>query len=358
MRPLQSLLCVVVFGAACGCHYVPKREAPPPLDPVPPQAGLLPRELNKTVLPIYTIEPPDILVIEALHILPKAPYHMRTGDVLGIQVTGTLPDAPILGAYQVQPGGVVNLGPPYGSINVAGKTIDEVQTLLEQHLKMQLQMPVVSVSLVELSGQQQIAGQHLVKADGTVTLGSYGSVPVVGLTLDEAKHVIEDHLARYLDQPEVAVDVFAFNSKVYYIVTEGAGLGDGVTKWPITGNDTVLDAISNIQGLTEVSSKKIWIARPVPYAEQVQILPVDWTAITAQAATETNYQLMPGDRVFVAEDKMVAFDTGLGKLLAPFERAMGFTLLGTNTVTRLSGKVLRGGGNPNGGFGGSGGLNP
>ncbi len=44
----------------------------------------------------------------------------------------------------------------------------------------------------------------------------------------------------------------------------------------------------------------------------MQILPVDWKAITAQAATETNYQLMPGDRVFVAEDKMVAFDTGLG----------------------------------------------
>jgi hypothetical protein len=62
---------------------------------------------------------------------------------------------------------------------------------------------------------------------------------------------------------------------------------------------------------------------------------------------------MPGDRVFVAEDKMVALDTGLGKLLAPFERAMGFTLLGTNTATRLSGKVLKGGGNPSGGFGGS-----
>jgi hypothetical protein len=55
---------------------------------------------------------------------------------------------------------------------------------------------------------------------------------------------------------------------------------------------------------------------------------------------------MPGDRVFVAEDKLVAFDTNLAKLLAPIERAMGFTLLGTGTVTRLSGKVLRGGGNP------------
>src|SRR5262245_11570727 len=124
MRPLPCLLTLAVLSVTCGCHYHPKREAPPPFDPIPPQAGLLPRELNKTVLPIYTIEPPDILVIEGLHILPKAPYHLRTGDVLGIQVTGTLPDAPIMGAYQVQPGGVVNLGPPYGSVNVAGKTIE------------------------------------------------------------------------------------------------------------------------------------------------------------------------------------------------------------------------------------------
>src|SRR5262245_57452640 len=99
MRPFLVLLCLVLLAAAGGCHYVPHRESVP-LDPIPPQAGLLPRELNKTILPTYTIEPPDILVIEALHIIPKAPYHLRTGDVLGIQVTGTLPDAPILGAYQ------------------------------------------------------------------------------------------------------------------------------------------------------------------------------------------------------------------------------------------------------------------
>jgi protein involved in polysaccharide export with SLBB domain len=266
--------------------------------------------------------------------------------VVAIQVTGTLPDAPILGPYQIQPGGVLNLGQPYGTINIAGKTVDELQTVLVEHLKTILDMPIVSVSLAEISGLQQITGQHLVASDGTVTLGSYGSVPVVGLTLAQAKHAIEDHLAQFLDQPDIGVDVFAYNSKVYYIITEGAGLGDGVTRWPITGNDTVLDAISNIQGLTEVSSKHIWIARPVPYCEQVQILPVDWKAITAQAATETNYQLLPGDRLFVAEDKMVAFDTGLGKLLAPFERAMGFSLLGVNTVTRFSGRVLRGGGNP------------
>jgi polysaccharide export outer membrane protein len=202
-----------------------------------------------------------------------------------------------------------------------------------------------------MSGKQQIAGQHMVGQDGTVTLGSYGSVPLVGMTLAEAKRSIEAHLAQFLEAPEVAVDVFAYNSKVYYVITEGAGFGDGVTRFPVTGNETVLDAIANISGLTEVSSKKIWIARPSQHGQGVQILPVDWQAVTAFGVASTNYQLMPGDRVFVAEDGLVAFDTHLAKLLAPLERAMGFSLLGAGTATRFSGKVLQGGGNPQG-FGG------
>ena len=56
------------------------------------------------------------------------------------------------------------------------------------------------------------------------------------------------------------------------------------------------------------------------------------------------------DRVFVAEDKRVAVDTAIGKFVAPFERIMGFSLLGVGTTTRFSGRVLRGGGNPNSSF--------
>ena len=51
--------------------------------------------------------------------------------------------------------------------------------------------------------------------------------------------------------------------------------------------------------------------------------------------------------MFIAEDKLVAFDNALIKIISPLERLMGFTLLGTETATRLSGRVLRGGGNPN-----------
>jgi polysaccharide export outer membrane protein len=344
-------MAVALAAMASGCKLHPSphgAKLPHHLPHPPPDT---PRELAKVVLPQYTIEPPDILVIEAIHIVPRSPYALRTGDLLAITVLGTLPDAPVAGAYPVQPGGMVNLGAPYGTVKVAGVTPEQATEEVRRVMATHVNDPVVTVSLLEMSGKQQIAGQHLVGSDGTVTLGSYGSVPVIGLSLADAKLAIEQHLTRFLEDPEVAVDVFAYNSKVYYVITEGAGLGDGVTKFPITGNDTVLDAIANINGLTSVSSKKIWIARPSPESGECQLLPVDWQGVSAFGSTATNYQLFPGDRVFVAEDNLVATDTALAKMLAPLERAMGFTLLATGTATRLSGRVLQGGGNPSNGGG-------
>ncbi len=360
LAPVQHVLrltaAVILFGttlASTGCHIAhPDHRAlvMPILEggAVFEEAAIddIPKELNKAILPTYTIEPPDILLIDAIQVVPKMPYVLKTLDSLAIQVQGTLPDAPLDGIYQIGPGGRINLGFTYGSLDVAGMTPPEVEEALTEQLKKTLKAPVVSVSIAELATQQQIVGEHLVGPDGTVTLGAYGSVQVVGMTIAEAKQAIEGHLSQFLDSPEVSVDVFAYNSKVYYVSTQGAGLGDRVYRFPVTGNETVLDAIALVNGLEEVSSKNIWIARAGRNRfGQHQILPIDWNGITQYGEVDTNYQILPSDRVYIAEDKLIAIDTGIGKLLSPLERIVGFTLLSTGAATRLSGPVLRGGGN-------------
>ena len=365
-RPLTISVCVCGLFVLVGCRAVSENQLTGPatfeqpanpanfvkpasftepasaMDVLPKQ---MPRELFKAALPAYVIEPPDILELNAIRIVLKPNYALRPADILLLNVLGTLPDAPISGPYKIDSSGIIDLGEFYGSIEIAGATVRQAKKILTDFLLVRLKEPLVSLSLMEDPVYQQIAGQHLVGPDGTVTLGVYGPVSVLGKTIPEAKIAIEERLSEYFEKPEVSVNVFAYNSKVYYIITEGAGLGDGVFRFPITGNETVLDAISNINGLEQISSKRIWIARPTPNSSQVQILPVDWKGVTAQAATGTNYQLFPGDRVFVAEDKLIAFDSSLGKRLAPFERIFGFALLGTGAVTRFSGNVLRGGGN-------------
>lgn len=306
------------------------------------------KELSKTVLPEYRIEPPDILVIEATRIIPRPPYHLRTFDALNITAAGAPADAPINGVYRIEPGGMVQLGEFYGSVQAAGMTLEQAQQAIDAHLRQTLRDPMVTVSLAEMATMQQIAGEHLVAPDGTVNLGVYGSVPVVGLTLQQAKQVIEAHLAQYLEDPEVAVDVYSYNSKKFYIILQGAGFGDVVQSFPVTGNETVLDALALVNGTQRFSSKKMWIARPAPCGEECQILPVDWNAVAALGSPATNYQILPGDRLFIAEDKNVALGSWIDKVVSPWERVMGFAMLGAEAATRFSGNVLRGGGNPRG----------
>ncbi len=342
-------LLTILLSANVGCHLTYKH-APTVIAPdrCPDET---PRELYKATLPEYRIEPPDILSIDAVRLLPGPGYTLHIQDVVTVAVFVSA-ETPL---FNIDPAefvigidGTIDLGPTYGAVPIAGMSVSQAKQAVEDAIGRQVKAELANVSfrVSALPTLQPIAGEHLVGPDGKINLGSYGTLSVVGMTVSEATKAIERHLTQYLTDPQVAVNVFAFNSKKYYIVTEGAGLGDTVTTFPITGNETVLDAIANVSGLDAVSSKKIWIARPTSDNCNVQILPVDWRAITAQGATATNYQLMPGDRVFVAEDSLIAFDNNLGKLLAPVERVMGFAILGTSTLTRFSGQVLRGGGNP------------
>ena len=339
-RPLGRLLLVACLSFS-GCHTVGEvhREELRPLPPVD-----APRELMKVTLPDYVIEPPDILLIDAVSVIPRGPHAIAPLDVLMIQAKPTFNDQPIAGAYVVEADGTVNLGPAYGTVPIGGMSIQAAADAIKNNLAQTIKDPVVTVSLMQSAARQQIAGEHLVGPDGTVNLGTYGRVMVTGMTVDQARAHIEAHLSRVLQDPRVAVDVAGYNSKTYYIITEGAGMGDGVVRFPITGNETVLDAISQINGLSQVSSKQIWIARPSPDCNGVdQILPVNWVAITKGGNTGTNYQILPGDRVFVAEDHYVATDTALGKFLAPIERILGVTLLGAQTVRTIDGSAFQGG---------------
>ena len=91
--------------------------------------------------------------------------------------------------------------------------------------------------------------------------------------------------------PQVSIDVSAYNSKWYYIIADGAGYGHFILRFPVTGKETVLDAISQNAGLPLVSSKhKIWVARPDPSdCRRQNILPVDWVCLTEERSTATNY---------------------------------------------------------------------
>jgi protein involved in polysaccharide export with SLBB domain len=333
---LATAVGTVAAFAGTGCQSSPARYAAAADIQLSPDFEL-PKELNLTTHPPYTVAAPDILQINASRLIPLPPYRIEPLDALYLYAPGAPEKAPVNGIYPVDPDGTINMGPDYGGqVMVADLTAQQAERKLAEHLKRFLKEPATSVSLAQSKGVQQIRGEHLIRPDGTVGLGNYGSVYVAGMTLPQVKAAIEAHLSQTLLRPEVSVDVGAFNHKFYYVITDFAGNGEQVQRLPSTGSETVLDAIAQIGGLSPVSSKKMWIARPAPAdSTQDQILPVDWKGISRRGHTRTNYQILPGDRVFIMSQPLAKLDTQMARSLAPIERLFGVTLLGTSTVNTI-----------------------
>jgi polysaccharide biosynthesis/export protein len=258
-------------------------------------------EQAMVALPQYTIEPPDILLVDLLKAVPREPLRIAPFDKLRIETSETGTPPPVGGEFTVDSTGRVILNPGFGTVKVQGLTRAEAENAITKHLCEIFKNPAVSLTVDESRMTKGIAGEHLVAPDGTVNFGAFGTVNIRGMSVPEASAAVEQKLAEHFESIMVAVDVFAYNSKVYYVIVQGQTTdgGDCVQRFPITGNETVLDAISQVQGLHRMSSKNIWISRPSAEGKPDQILRVRWDEIVAGGGTCTNYQVFPGDRVFI-----------------------------------------------------------
>jgi polysaccharide export outer membrane protein len=330
---VMILLCAVGIGCSCGGGHKPPQEAP------------IPRELQMTTLPPYQVAPSDILLITTMNVVPKPPYRVKPLDGLFIQTSGIPAEAggELRGLFPIEPGGTINLGLGYGTVQVAGMSIEDAQIAVSDHLKKKLKGPfTVQVSLGQSRAMQQIQGEHLVRSDGTISMGVYGSVYIAGMTLDQARQAIEQHLSDYVLNPEIALDVYSYNSKWYYIIQDRAGLGQTVVRLPITGADTVLDALSYMGGTMYMSSdKRLWLARPNGEdPNKMQVFPVNWPAIVKGGSPATNYQLFPGDRLYVQSNPLMRINNRMMQAFAPIQQIMGNEMFGvavigmTNSVQR------------------------
>ena len=204
---------------------------------------------------------------------------------------------------------------------------------------------IIIVEVLEALPGRPISGERLVRPDGKITLGFYGEVYVAGLTTTEIKEKIVLHLRQFVSDEllglqgfkngeaieidpdktnRVFVDVAAFNSKVYYVQGDVGSPG----RLPITGNETVLDAINYAGGLIPTASvPNIRLVRPAPPGACCQqLLPVNYPAIVNAGDSTTNYQLLPGDRIVVYRDPIVRTTIFLDRLAAPFNSVLNSIL--------------------------------
>lgn len=295
-------------------------------------------DLERTGLVPYRVAPPDILFVDAVRLTPKMPYRIEISDRLQIVASGLPQERPIAGSFPVNTNGAIDLGATYKSVTVVGSTIEEAQVTIAEYLRQTAPDAQVSVSLQQAAVVRQVAGEHIVAPDGRLYLGVYGSVPVSGMTTAEMRTAVERYLSKYFDEPQLSVEVQAHNSKVCYVIVEQAD-GDDITRLPAKENDTVWDAIVRSRNERNLTNKQVWISRRVDGGSEDDILPVEWQAIAKGEATRTNYELLPGDRVFVSQrlpnEKKVTPRAPDGGVTLPVLSTSDYTVAQTPSVAQV-----------------------
>jgi polysaccharide export outer membrane protein len=249
---------------SCGCQTVKTPEEKIAKTNVP-------REFQKVSMPEYVVEPPDLLLVEVLE---------------------ALPGRPISGERLVRPDGKISLG-FYGEVYVAGLTTSEIKEKLVLHLRQYMPDEILGLWKIEEGRPDDPS--------------------------DDKQVAVEPK-----DTDRVFVDVTAYNSKAYYIQGDVAAPG----RLPLTGNETVLDAINYAGGLIPTAApQNIRLVRPAPPgACCAQTLPVNLAAIVSDGDPTTNYQLMPGDRIMVYRDPIVRTTIFIDRLAAPFQTVVNSML--------------------------------
>ncbi len=361
---------------------------PRPLVPIPDDPP--PHEGAMIDLP-YTVEPPDLLLVEVLE---------------------ALPGRPISGERLVRPGGSVSLG-FYGDVYVRGLTTDQIKEKIIRHLRAFL--PDETLGLSDLSVPEAMDEEPRIpensgeakggppktskrpvetrqvpqlrstrgrprsrrveravhtppeKSDpGVFTLSPSEvlerpattstdlQIPAGGnlrITIEvggTASGAVAPPLAepevtnspeikitpiRPIDSERVFVDVTAYNSKNYYVQGDVAAPG----KLPWTGNETVLDAMNHAGGLVHTADpKNIRLVRPARGGKPAQIYPVDLEAITERGEKEKNYQVFPNDRIIVGRYAMVKTTTELDRLAAPIQTVLSAISQNANMMRNLT----------------------
>jgi polysaccharide biosynthesis/export protein len=153
------------------------------------------------------------------------------------------------------------------------------------------------VQPVEFDSTVRIPADQTVLPDGTIELGEYGRLQVAGKTVA----LIESEINQIVKAKEgkeigITVRLISRQSKVYYVIGDVNAPG----AYPLVGRETVLDGLMTAGGLTSnAQDKKIILVRPSLPEGCREVLPVCYPQLVQLGNTKTNYQLRPGDRIYV-----------------------------------------------------------
>lgn len=233
----------------------------------------MPRELATAPLPVYIIEIGDTILIEPVK----------------FDATIRLP-----GDQIVKPDGFISLG-EFGRIYAHGKTVEQVeeesQAQVNEHLRLDLDRAYQSERAERLRVERDSAEERD-NLDST----DEGDLPLKSKADDEELVLLQRRIDAAWLSNKISARLVNWDSKKIYVLGEVNSPGS----FAFTGNQTALDGIIEAGGMTSQANRhQIVVARPTTCDSCRIVMKICYDQIVQLGDSSTNYQLQPGDRVFV-----------------------------------------------------------
>ncbi len=133
-----------------------------------------------------------------------------------------------------------------------------------------------------------------VRSDGKISVPLVKEIFAAGLSPLQLEDVLTQKLRQYINNPVVTVIVMEVRSQRVFIVGNVAASG----VLPLEPGLTVMKAIGLAGGVTEFARrKKIFVLRD--NGGQQQKIPFDYQAVLSGKSPELDFELEPGDTIFV-----------------------------------------------------------
>ncbi|MFK7768410.1 MAG: SLBB domain-containing protein [Mariniblastus sp.] len=293
MRPFNQAICKIFYAAfvlavllQSGCSTLSSLGLPfasstnqiiksaRDISDAPGQALLMPSELTKLPLNSYVVEIGDTIFVEAV----------------SFDANIRLP-----GDQIIKPDGTISIG-EFGRFDAVNKTIEqiqmEVQSLIDEKVRSDLEQEFAEETARERQ-LKQVADRPSVELDEG---GENSEIAFAEAREREGRLALELRKAEQIKKNKISVRLVNWESKKIYVLGEVNSPG----YFAYLGNQTVLDAIVEAGGLTgKANHHQIIVARPTACGSCRIVMKVCYDQVVQLGDTSTNYQLMPGDRVFV-----------------------------------------------------------
>jgi polysaccharide export outer membrane protein len=166
-----------------------------------------------------------------------------------------------------------------------------------------------------------------IRPDGRISFDLVGEVLVEGETVEEVRAAMTAALTRYIVSPTVTVTLTASNSRRYYVFGEVGNPGS----FALIGRVTAVEALATAGGSTRFAAANS--ARLVRSSSETPLVyPVRFDDITQRGDSTTNYELRPGDVVYVPPSTSARIGYAIATFFFPLQAILGLAAPATRVV--------------------------